>query len=442
MNLHRTRNTSSAALDGGTSEHLRGDPMTGDRYWSKAFMEREWEHMWTRVWHIGGRLSELPEPGDFVVHNFRHESVLIVRQQDMSVKAFFNVCQHRGNRLVWFDDGSMPAFTCAYHGWRYALDGSLIEAQDPENFRGGSPCGRVRLKELPCDSWAGFVWYNMDENAKPLADYLDPMPALFANRRVEDMVRVLWRRVAVNTNWKFASDNFNESYHLPTVHPQMRQIVDEDYTATVFEMYPSGHNRMIELGRPSMRADSPNNVEPLWDAMLREWNLDPADFAGRAREGREALQRAKREKGPTSGHHYISLLDDGELTDHYHHTIFPNVTITGSPFGGFVHLFRTEPHPTDPEKCTFEYMALAPRNEGQADVATVAGMRPLAEAALENLTFGIDDVGDFIDQDLSVAVMQQRGLHSRGYRDACLSEQEARVRRFHEVLNDYLEGRR
>jgi hypothetical protein len=75
-------------------------------------------------------------------------------------------------------------------------------------------------------------------------------------------------------------------------------------------------------------------------------------------------------------------------------------------------------------------------------VATVAGMRPLEEAQVEELTYGADPVGDFIDEDLSVAVQQQRGLHSRGYRDALLSEQEARVRRFHEVLNDYLDGRR
>ena len=73
---------------------------------------------------------------------------------------------------------------------------------------------------------------------------------------------------------------------------------------------------------------------------------------------------------------------------------------------------------------------------------TVAGMKPYQEALVEKLTYGVDPVGDFIDEDLNVAVNQQRGLRSLGYRDAILSEQEARVRRFHEVLHDYLEGRR
>ncbi|MFV3073535.1 aromatic ring-hydroxylating oxygenase subunit alpha [Niveispirillum fermenti] len=429
-------------MDGGTSAQLRGDPITGDRYWSPAFMEAEWDHMWTRIWHIGAREAELEEPGDFVVHRFRHEAVVLVRQEDGSIRAFYNVCRHRGNRLVVSEAGSVPAFTCAYHGWRWGLDGVLQAAQDPENFAKGNPCGKLRLKEVPCATWGGFVWYSMDPDAKPLLDYLDPLPALLANREMEKMVRVVWRKVEVETNWKFASDNFNESYHLPTVHPQMVQMIDEDYKATIFEMYPSGHNRMIELGQPSMRAEHPNEVEPIWEMMLRAWDLDPADFKGRSRDGRQALQQRKREVGASRGHTYLEKLSDAELTDYFHHTLFPNITITGTPVDGSVHIFRTEPHISDPNKCTFEYWGLVPRIEGVESVNTVCGPRPLREAELEHLVYGRDDVGDFIDQDLSVAVQQQKGLRSRGYDDAYLSEQEARVRRFHEVLNDYLEGRR
>jgi phenylpropionate dioxygenase-like ring-hydroxylating dioxygenase large terminal subunit len=429
-------------MNGGTSEQLRGDKITGDRYWSKDWMKREWDQMWTRIWHIGAKLSEIPEPGDFVTHDFLAESVLLVRQTDGSVKAFYNVCQHRGNRLVWTSEGSVAAFNCAYHGWRYALSGVVEEVQDPENFRAGNPCGKIRLKELPCATWGGFAWYSMDENAKPLLEHLSPIPSLLATRELESMTRVVWRKVTVDTNWKFASDNFNESYHLPTVHPQMRQMIDEDYASTVFEMYPNGHNRMIELGRPSLRAQTPNEVEPTWDFILRSWDVDPADFAGRAREAREALQKAKRALGKAKGHDYVERLADDELTDYFHHTVFPNVTITATPEGNGVHIFRTEPHPTEPGKCTFEYWALAPRLSGADTVMTVAGPRPLREASCEHLTFGVDNVGDFVDQDLSVAVWQQKGLQSRGYRDAYLSEQETRVRRFHEVLNDYLAGRR
>ncbi len=435
-------NAQFGAMDGGSSVNLRGDAITGDRYYCPDFMEREWQRMWKRVWHIGGRCSQLEQPGDYVVHNIRHESVILVRGEDDQIRAFYNVCLHRGNRLVWNDQGSVPAFTCAYHSWRWGSDGILQNVQDPENFRQGDPCGKLTLKELPCDIWGGFVWYSLDLEATPLRDYLAPIPDLLANRHLEKMKRVLWRRVEVRTNWKFASDNFNESYHLPTVHPQMRENIDDDYRNTVFEMYPNGHNRMIELGQPSMRSDYANQLAPLWVDQLAAWDLDPEDFENKGAEGRLALQVQKRTLGPSRGHTYVDQLDDEELTDYFHHTIFPNLTITGTPVDGGVHVFRTEPHPTDPNWCIFEYWALAPEIVGQAEVPTVGGMVPFEEAELESLVYGEDDVGDFIDQDVSVAVWQQRGLRSEAYEDAHLCEQESRIRRFHEVLNDYLEGSR
>lgn len=425
---------------------IRGDPISGDRYYSPAFAQAEWDHMWTRVWHVGGRVSELEQAGDYVVHNFKRESVMMVRQEDGSIRAFFNACRHRGNRLVWAQSGGVPrVITCSYHGWQWGLDGVLRHAQDPEDFPQGNPCGEVKLKEIPCATWGGFVWFNMDTNAKPLEDYLYPIPQLLANRGLEDMTRVIWQTTKVNTNWKFSPDNFNESYHLPTVHPQLTQLVDEDYRNTVFEMYPNGHNRMIEQGQPSMRSLFPNEVEPAWEMMLREWDLDPAEFKGRARDGRLALQAQKRRLGPGRGYtHFERMLDD-ELTDYFHHTLFPNVTITGEPSG--VHFFRTEPDPHDPEWCTFDYWFFVPRVEGQSEVPTILGPRPVKDADHQTFTYGGDSssehvLGNFLEQDLSVAVAQQQGLHSRGYEDAYLSGQEARIRRFHEVLNDYLEGRR
>lgn len=431
--------TEPTVRDGGTSETLRGDAITGDRYWSREFMQKEWDSMWTRVWHIGARESEMEEAGDFVVHNFMQESVLIVRQEDASYKAFYNVCPHRGNRLVWGDTGGMQTFTCAYHGWEFDKQGTLITAPDSENFRNGSPCGKVKLVELKCELWGGFVWYTMDAEARPLLEYLDPLPSHFANRDMDKMKRVVWRKVEVDCNWKFASDNFNESYHVRIVHPTMGTYMVEDYSGHRFEMYATGHNAAFELGQPSSRYATDNDY---WTDLLKKWELDPAEFKGQSSEARLALQQQKRKLGVSKGHEYMEKLSDDELTDFFHYTSFPNLTITGTPMDGAIHFFRTEPHPTDPEKCTFEYWALYPEIKGVESIMTINGPQQWEEAEPEMLTFGVDVVGDFIDEDLSVAVNQQKGLHSRGYQDALLTEQESRVRRFHEVLNDYLNDRR
>lgn len=423
----------------------RGDAITGERYWSKAFAEREWERMWKRVWHVGGRTAQLQEPGDFIVHDFRHESVLMVKQRDGSIRAYFNVCMHRANQLLSVEEGFVDGgITCPYHGWRYDLDGLLIRVQDPEDFPQGDPCGRLRLRELHCETWGGFVFWSFDPDAKPLLDYLEPIPELLANRDLENHTRVVWRTLRVNTNWKFASDNFNEAYHIPSVHPQFMPMIDDHYATTIFEMYPAGHNRMIEKLQPSSRYPDKDKVMPLWAELLREWEIDPNEFEGRAQEGRLALQQARRRLGPTRGYRYFDRLLDDELTDQMHHTCFPNLTLTGTPEG--LHVFRTEPDAEDPNWSTFDYWYLVPEVEGATEVATLAGMRPYQEAPHETDSFtdyeATIDQGDFLTQDLSLAVTQQRGLRSMAFEDCYLSGQETRVRRFHEVLNDYLDGRR
>ena len=422
----------------------RGDAITGDRYWCKDFADREWEHMWKRIWHVGGRTAQLEEPGDFIVHEFRHESVVMVKQRDESIRAFFNVCMHRANQLVGGTEGFVDSFTCPYHGWKYDLDGELIAVQDPEDFPQGDPCGKLRLKEIPCDTWGGFIFWSFDSNVKPLLEYLDPIPTLLGNRDLDSYTRVVWRTLTVNTNWKFASDNFNEAYHIPSVHPQFMPMIDDHYSTTHFEMYPTGHNRMIEKLQPSSRYPEKDTVQPLWADVLSEWDIDPDEFDGRAQEARVALQQARRKLGPERGYKYFDQLLDDELTDQLHHTCFPNLTLTATPEG--LHVFRTEPHADDPNWSTFDYWYLVPEVEGASEVATLAGMRPYVEAEHEADGFeeyeAAIDQGDFLTQDLALAVTQQRGLRSMAFEDCYLSGQETRVRRFHEVLNDYIEGRR
>jgi phenylpropionate dioxygenase-like ring-hydroxylating dioxygenase large terminal subunit len=426
------------------SPKARGDAITGDRYWSKEFAEREWEHMWKRIWHVGGRESQLQQPGDFIVHNFHHESVMMVKQKDDTIRAFFNVCMHRGNQLVDTDEGGMDAFTCPYHGWKWGLDGELIWVQDPEDFPQGNPCGKLRLKQLRCETWGGFIFWSFDQNAKPLLEYLDPIPTLLSNRDLKNYTRVVWRTLRVNTNWKFASDNFNEAYHIPAVHPQFMSMIDDHYSTTVFEMYPNGHNRMIEKLQPSSRSPVKDDIQPLWADVLKQWDVDLDAYQGRAQDARLALQEARRRLGSSRGFHYFDALSDDELTDQMHHTCFPNLTLTATPEG--LHIFRTEPDANDPNWSTFDYWYLVPQVEGATEVATLYGMRPFEEAMHEEGNF-VDyeaaiDQGDFLSQDLSLAVTQQRGLHSMAYQDCYLSGQETRVRRFHEVINDYLAGNR
>ena len=84
----------SSVLDGKNPDELRGDPITNDRYFCEDFMDKEWKHMWTKVWLIAGREIQIEEPGDYIVHDLVKESVIIVRQKDGSIRGFFNSCAH------------------------------------------------------------------------------------------------------------------------------------------------------------------------------------------------------------------------------------------------------------------------------------------------------------------------------------------------------------
>tara|TARA_B100002051_G_scaffold3203_1_gene2798 strand:+ start:237 stop:776 length:540 start_codon:yes stop_codon:yes gene_type:complete len=154
---------------------LRGDRISGERYYSKEFMQKEWDHMWTKVWQIAGIASEIPEPDDFFVYKIGLEEVLVVRQKDNSIKAFYNVCPHRGNILVHVENGSLDTFKCTYHGWEYDTEGILRNLQDPEDFDDGNPCGKIKLKEIHCEVALGFVWITLAENPQKFEEALNPL---------------------------------------------------------------------------------------------------------------------------------------------------------------------------------------------------------------------------------------------------------------------------
>lgn len=415
---------------------VRGDRITGDRYHSRDWMAKEWETLWTKIWHIGAMTQEFEEAGDWVRHDFMRESVVIVRQEDGGFKAFYNACLHRGNRLALHDAGGGNGLTCSYHGWRWGIDGVLAFAQDADDVVGGDPCGKAKLIELPCAVWGGMIWYSFDPAAEPLETWLAPLPDELKGYGLEHWTRVLYVSVETACNWKVIRDNFNESYHLPTLHPELDTFINDDYLDTIFEMYPNGHNRMVmKGGQPSARdaALAAGVTGPL-DDILRAWEIDPGAFAGHAAAARAALADAKARLGPGRGFTHYDGLDASQLTDYYHYTLFPNVTFTVSADG--YQMLRTEPHPTDPERCVFEHWFIMPPVAGMTEVDTPVGRLPFRTAEKDHFVHGDKTTGAVADQDLSVAVSQQQGLHSRGYTGGLLTGQEKRIQRFHELLND------
>jgi phenylpropionate dioxygenase-like ring-hydroxylating dioxygenase large terminal subunit len=420
---------------------LSNAPILGERYWSPEFMQAEWDKIWTRAWLIGGLEEQIPQPGDYFTYPIGKESILVTRGEDGRVRAFYNVCPHRGNRLVHEEQGHAKAIACAYHGWRFAADGELKFVPCPEDFAGGSPCGQVRLSEVRCETFAGFVWVNLDPAAPPLAEHLGPVMPQIDCYQMEAMRRTHWVTLEGDFNWKIVQDNFNESYHLPFVHPQTRYIMEQSYKDCQFDLYaPQGHARMLMPGsRPSRAlAGHTDTVLGMMERELRYWNLDPESFRDDPLAIRAALQAAKRVQGAGKGYDYARFHDD-QLTDHYHYTVFPNISFSLKPDGCI--WLRADPHPTDPERCLFDMWYFTWFPDGQQEyysysmAETVDLSKPVEH---KHGKVGELSCGPGIDQDVSIWSSQQQGLRSRGYEGGVLSGQESRVRFFHDTIDRWI----
>ena len=434
-------------MNGKDPSNLRGDPIPRERYYDPDFMNREWEFLWTKIWHIAGREQQLQDPGDYIVHDFGHESVMVIRQHDGSLRGFYNACGHRASRLVW-NNSSQESFFCPYHGWRWGLDGVLLDCPDREDFPQGDPVGKLKLSEVRVDTWAGLVWYTMDREAPDLMKYLEPTAELYKGHQFDKAIRVSWVRVALDVNWKFWSDNFNESYHTRTVHPQVPPLIDQDHFTSRYEMFPMGHNRIVQMGRPSLRDRLPEGVPHPFDETLRAWGIDPEsypDYETKVMQGWLDLKVAKRKLWKEKGYLHYEYLTDEDLTESPFGVLFPNVAIAPSADSFLVS--RWEPHPTDPEKCFFDQWVMAYPIEGMEGFVNRTAVNPmeLKEAELDFREYGdgstVQDLSDqVVFQDWQLTPGLRTGWRSRGYPEPYFAGQETRVHRFHEVLNDYLSG--
>lgn len=420
---------------------LSDRPIDGSRYWSCAFMDREWDGIWTKAWLIGGLVAQVAKPGDFFTYDIGRESILVTHGDDGRIRAFYNVCPHRGKRLVMEEQSHSKRIACSYHGWRFTTEGELNFVPCPEDFAGGTPCGKVRLEEVKCEVFASFVWVNLDPQATPLADHLGPVAHQIAGYRMEQMHRTHWVTLEGDWNWKCVQDNFNESYHLPFVHPQTRFVMEQSYKDCQFDLYaPQGHARMFMPGSRPARSLR-GHTDTVLDMMAKEltyWGLDPEDFRDDPLRTREALQQAKRTLGSEKGYDF-SHFHDAQLTDHFHYTIFPNISFSLKPDGCI--WLRADPHSTDPERCLFDMWYFTWFPEG-VDRYYAYSMGQEVDRTVpvphQRGVVGELSCGPGIDQDVSIWSEQQKGLRSRGYKGGYLAGQEARVRFFHDTIDRWL----
>jgi phenylpropionate dioxygenase-like ring-hydroxylating dioxygenase large terminal subunit len=201
-------------------------PALDARYYrDPELAELEQKRIFARSWQLVGHVSHLPNPGDYLTGTAGVEPVLVLRADDGQLRAFRNVCRHRGSRLLNGSGQCGQAIRCLYHGWTYRLDGELIGVPEGRSIAG---LDKAELGLFPArvETMCGLVFVNLDIHAQPLAEHVAGLPERLAPYNIEGLSPYGEWRGTQPSNWKIVIDNYNEGYHVPIAHPGLMRLLD------------------------------------------------------------------------------------------------------------------------------------------------------------------------------------------------------------------------
>jgi Rieske 2Fe-2S family protein len=354
--------------------HSLAKPATtlpGEFYTSAEIFAQEQDRIFARRWICVGRANALAEAGDFELARAAGESLIVVRGRDRRLRAFYNVCRHRGTRVCQEERGRFAgAIQCPYHAWTYGFDGGLLGAPhmadvawfDKEDY----PLLAASLAE-----WEGFLFVHLAPEPEPLEEALAPLLGRFAPWRLPALERVRRIDYEVRANWKLLFQNFSECYHCPPVHPALAKL----------SHYRSGANDLRD------------------GSVLGGYML--------ITEPGGSLTMSGRMCGVPLGD-----LPDEERQRVYYYSVFPSTFLTIQP--DFVMSTRLEPEAVDRTRVVCEFLFAPDAN-------------PKPE---RNPADGIEIWDVTNRQDWRMCELAQQGVASRAYRPGLYSREESLLAAF------------
>ena len=433
------------------------------RYIDPDFLQLELDRLFTQVWQAACREEEIPDPGCYYEYTIGRQSIMVMRQKDGSLKAFYNTCAHRGMKIVrgtgWASTGDLR---CEFHGWRYGLDGrsSFVPCRDEFASR---PRDQWGLTPVNVGTWGGWVFITMADDPPDLREWLAPLPTALEPFRLQDM-RYRWRkRTFLPANYKTVIDAFIEGYHTPGTHPQTlraaqgprpstepaqpQEYAYAPYTPTITY---ENHSRFVYTQRPDTAdrdsARQQQAARPEVFANSMQYNYLEVGSLVTERDYRAACQLAEMEPGELPSfalyHRMCEELALAEGVD------FPKMSMDEYFAGnGDWHIFptlvilvekscllgyRMLPHATDPNQCTFEMFSLEHFAPGEVPETSWQEFERWQDH---------DGWGELPTQDLKNIGAIHAGMHSRGFDGLWLNTaQEMSIRNEHAIADRFLFG--
>lgn len=197
-------------------------------YVDAGVFAEERERIFARNWICVGREELLPEPGSYVLAEIAGESLIVVRDGAGSVRAFFNVCRHRGTRMCTEPSGRFKgSIQCPYHAWTYGIDGRLMVARNMDVVSGFDRAA-YPLHEARTACWEGFVFVNVSLQGEPFDSAYSPLMGRFSDWNIAGLRTARTIEYDLRCNWKLVFLNYSECYHCPLVHPQLDKLSPSD----------------------------------------------------------------------------------------------------------------------------------------------------------------------------------------------------------------------
>jgi phenylpropionate dioxygenase-like ring-hydroxylating dioxygenase large terminal subunit len=210
--------------------------LPGRYYTSPEIHAEELERIFASRWICVGRGTELPNPGDYLLRTIAGESVIVVRGRDGAVRAFYNVCRHRGTRLCEERQGRFSeTIQCPYHAWTYTIDGQLIGAPHMNEVAGFDKSD-YPLHAVALETWEGFLFLNLAHEPEPFAQAFKPLIGRFSRFNLPLLRSARRIGYEVAANWKLIFQNYSECLHCPVIHPGLAKLTP----------YTSGANDLFE----------------------------------------------------------------------------------------------------------------------------------------------------------------------------------------------------
>ena len=335
-------------------------------YRDPEVIELEQRHIFARTWQLVGHVSQLPQPGGYITAQAGVEPVLVLRDDEGELRAFRNVCRHRGSRLLSGSGECGKAIRCRYHGWTYRFNGELIGVPEGRSI---PRLDKSKLGMFPArvEVVSGLVFVNLDIHAVPLAQQVAGLPERLDRWGLADLRVKDEHPTTQPANWKIVVDNYLEGYHVPIAHPGLMRLLD--YKRYEVEL----HDNWLWYDAPLRDKPSGNRLERLYQRMVE----------------------------PMPG------LSEGDGRVWHYIFIYPNTTIDLYP--DQIGVWRIAPD--GPLRSADLSLTLLPRNVGLRTRAV-----HFANRRVNRLVS---------DEDVDLVANQQAGLETRGFEPGPLSRREA-----------------